>query len=196
MIDFNDIYPDENSCLEWLIRYRYPKGIQCRVCGAITPHSKLSKRQAYVCNRCGNHVYPKAGTIFERSSTPLKSWLYIIFLICKQRQSISPQIIQKQLGVTYKTAWRMFKKIRLLIRNDPDLIHSLFSCDNMQTKRINSNDKLESIDRLSCPGYIYENSTRHCEKDTNNTVFSNNINIKLRIIYQYEVFSRLEDCAL
>ena len=40
------------------------------------PHHRLAKRKAYSCDYCGTHVYPLAGTIFEKSRTPLKSWFY------------------------------------------------------------------------------------------------------------------------
>jgi transposase len=116
--DFNLDFPDDNACLEWLKNYLYPDGIHCSVCNKITPHSKLSNIPVYSCNRCGNHTHPMAGTIFERSRTPLKSWFYAIYLMSATRCGISAKQIQRELGVTYKTAWRMFKQIRSLLQED------------------------------------------------------------------------------
>jgi transposase len=116
--DFNKGFPNDDTCLEWLKNYLYPDGIYCSVCNKITPHSKLSNIPVYSCNRCGNHTHPMAGTIFERSRTPLKSWFYAIYLMSATRCGISAKQIQRELGVTYKTAWRMFRQIRSLLQED------------------------------------------------------------------------------
>jgi len=118
IIDFNKDFPDDNACLEWLKNYLYPDGIVCKQCGIVTTHHKVSKRQCYACDRCGSHVYPMVGTIFEKSVTPLKLWFYAIFLISSTRCGISAKQLQRELGVTYKTAWRMFHAIRLLLQED------------------------------------------------------------------------------
>ena len=72
--DFNEMFPEEDTCLDLLKDMLYPGGIECRSCKKITRHYKLAKRKAYSCDLCGTHVYPLAGTIFEKSSTPLTSW--------------------------------------------------------------------------------------------------------------------------
>ncbi|MFC2065554.1 IS1595 family transposase [Chloroflexota bacterium] len=58
------------------------------------------------------------GTIFEHSATPLKLWFYAIYLMSSTRCGISAKQIQRETGVTYKTAWRMFKQIRTLLQED------------------------------------------------------------------------------
>ena len=61
-----------------------------------------------------------AGTIFEKSSTPLKTWFYAMYLMGSTRCGISAKQIQRETGVTYKTAWRMFRQVRSLL-SEPDL---------------------------------------------------------------------------
>lgn len=117
--DFNKQFPNDDACLEWLKKYLYPKGVFCKQCSMITPHSRLTQRLAYSCNRCGNHTYPMSGTIFERSRTPLKHWFYAVFLMSTTRCGISAKQLQRELGVTYKTAWRMFREIRTLMQSSP-----------------------------------------------------------------------------
>jgi transposase len=114
--DFNRDFPDDNACLEWLKNYLYPDGIYCKSCGEVTPHSKLSNIPVYSCNRCGSHAHPMAGTIFERSRTSLKNWFYAIYLMSATRCGISAKQIQRETGVTYKTAWRMFRQVRSLLQ--------------------------------------------------------------------------------
>ena len=57
-----------------------------------------------------------AGTIFEKSVTSLKLWFYAIFLMTATRCGISAKQIERETGVTYKTAWRMFHQIRSLLK--------------------------------------------------------------------------------
>ncbi len=58
------------------------------------------------------------GTIFERSSTSLHLWFYAMYLITSTRCGISAKHLERELGVTYKTAWRMFNKIRNHLMTD------------------------------------------------------------------------------
>src|SRR5215218_1262890 len=116
--DFNADFPDDNACLDFIRDMIYPEGIVCRTCEQVTKHHRLNSRKAYSCDRCGTHVYPLAGTIFEKSRTPLKSWFYAMFLMSVTRCGISAKQLERELGVTYKTAWRMFKQIRSLLDED------------------------------------------------------------------------------
>ena len=115
---FNKLFPDEDVCLETVKGMVYPEGITCRKCGDVTKHHRLTGRKAYSCDRCGTHVYPLAGTIFEKSSTPLKSWFYAMYLMASTRTGISAKQLERELGVTYKTAWRIFTQIRKLMANE------------------------------------------------------------------------------
>jgi transposase len=113
--DFNRDFPDDNACLDFMRDMIYPDGIECRTCERITKHHRLKGRKAYSCDRCGTHVYPLAGTIFEKSRTPLKSWFHAMHLMASTRCGISAKQLERELGVTYKTAWRMFHQIRDLM---------------------------------------------------------------------------------
>lgn len=116
--NFNHDFPNEDACLDSILLMLYPEGVKCRACDEVRPHHKLGKRKAYSCDYCGTHVYPLAGTIFEKSSTPLKSWFYAMYLMASTRCGISAKQLERELGVTYKTAWRMFTQIRKLFDED------------------------------------------------------------------------------
>src|ERR687891_1766733 len=117
---FNEMFPDEASCLDAVVDMLYPDGITCRKCNEVTKHHRLNARKAYSCQDCGTQVYPLAGTIFAKSSTPLKSWFYAMYLMASPRTGISAKQLERELGVTYKTAWRMFTKIRTKLMTDYD----------------------------------------------------------------------------
>jgi transposase len=115
--DFNKKFPDDDACLEWLKERQWPDGIYCNKCQKITKHHKASKYPYYACDYCGHHVHPTAGTIFRKSATPLHYWFYAMFLMSQTRCGISAKQLQRELGVTYKTAWRMFKEIRGIMKD-------------------------------------------------------------------------------
>lgn len=112
---FNKDFPDDDACLTLVLGLIHPDGIICRTCDTERKHHRIGKRKAYACDYCGTHVYPLAGTIFEKSSTPLKSWFYAMYLMAQTRCGIPAKQLERELGVTYKTAWRMFKQIRSLL---------------------------------------------------------------------------------
>lgn len=116
--DFRKEFPDDASCLEWLKNRLYPEGIFCDTCQAITKHHRVKSRPSYSCDYCGHHVHPTADTIFHKSPTPLTTWFYAVYLMAQTRCGISAKQIQRETGVTYKTAWRMFKQIRSMLADD------------------------------------------------------------------------------
>jgi transposase len=129
---FNEQFPTEDACLEDIANRRYPGGItHCEKCGEERKHHRVSGRTAYACDRCGNHIYPLAGTIFEKTTTKLRLWFYAIYLMASTRCGISAKQIQRETGVTYKTAWRMFKQIRILLSEDVKLEGSSIEMDEM-----------------------------------------------------------------
>jgi len=114
---FEQMFPDDASCLEWLRQYLYPNGIYCKLCKKVTLHHRDAKRPSYSCDNCGHHVHPTAGTIFHKSPTSLKTWFHAIYLMASTRCGISAKQIERETGVTYKTAWRMFNRIRTLLED-------------------------------------------------------------------------------
>jgi transposase len=119
---FNAQFPDNDACLDWLKAERWPSGlIPCAKCGVDRKHHRVSGRPAYACDYCGSMISPMAGTIFEKSSTALRTWFYAMYLMSATRCGISAKQIQRETGVTYKTAWRMFKQIRTLMSEDVSL---------------------------------------------------------------------------
>jgi transposase len=119
MRDFNNEFPNDAACLAYVFEQRCPNGMAwCEKCGKDRKHYRVGNRTAFACDHCGNHIYPLAGTIFEKSTTPLKTWFYAIYLMGSTRCGISAKQIQRETGVTYKTAWRMFRQIRSLLSED------------------------------------------------------------------------------
>ncbi len=96
------------------------------------PSLKISGRQVYQ-DSFNHQISSLAGTIFEKSSTPLQYWLCAIFIMAVIRSGVSAKQLQRELGVTYKTAWRMFQQIRKLIAQDSGLLNGTRRLDYLLT---------------------------------------------------------------
>ena len=109
---FQEQFPTDESCLEHIMRNRFGDRHDCTGCGKSAHYYRVSTRRAYVCEYCGHQVYPTAGTPFDRTRTPLRDWFFVMFLFCTTRNGVAAKEVERQLGVTYKTAWRMCHQIR------------------------------------------------------------------------------------
>jgi transposase len=110
--EFQKRFPTEDSCLEHLMRTRFGERFACPKCAKYARYYRVKSRRSYECEHCGYQVYPTAGTPFESTRTPLRDWFYVMFLFCASRNGVAAKEVQRQLGVTYKTAWRMCNLIR------------------------------------------------------------------------------------
>ncbi len=116
--EFMRRFPDSDACLEYLKEKFYPAGTACPKCERPSRFHKIKGRSAYSCQYCGHHVYPTAGTIFHKSTTSLQLWFWAIYLISASKCGISAKQLGREIGVSYKTAHRMFKQIRTLLGDD------------------------------------------------------------------------------
>jgi transposase len=113
--EFFERFPSDDACLEHVMQVRYGLRHPCDKCLHLSTFHRLAERPAYSCAHCGHHVYPCAGTIFQDSRAPLQLWFYAIYLFVTTRHGVSGKELQRTLGVTYKTAWRIGQQIRKLI---------------------------------------------------------------------------------
>src|SRR5579872_7108562 len=118
LLEFMREFPDDEACLRHVWRERFaPDGEhafcqRCETERVFKRYETAQKRPCWFCQTCGFRIHPLVGTIFERSSTSLHLWFYAIYLITSTRCGISAKHLERELGVHYKTAWRMFNKIR------------------------------------------------------------------------------------
>ena len=111
-------FPDEQACLAHIMSVRFGGTmLDCPSCGVEGEFHKLRDRRVYACPNCLFQIAPTANTILHDTRTPLVSWFYAMYLFCTTRHGVSGKELQRQLGVTYKTAWRMGMQIRKLTEN-------------------------------------------------------------------------------
>ena len=117
--EFKNDFPSDDVCLEHIFKEKYVKS--CR-CGAGSFY-RVRGRKCYACSSCARQIYPLKNTIYARSSTSLVLWFYAVYLLTETDGMMSAKDLQRELHVTYKTAWRMKSKIkRVMKRTDADLI--------------------------------------------------------------------------
>ncbi len=105
-------FPDEETCLKYLFDRRFGFNHECPKCEKQSGWYKIQAERAYSCGNCGHHIHPTVGTLFEKSRTNLQLWFYAMYLFTSSRHGVSAKELQRQLGVTYKCAWRMGHQIR------------------------------------------------------------------------------------
>ena len=118
LMEFMREFPDDAACLEYLWRSRYSADGEHAECPKCERERRFKRyatkqgRQSWTCTGCGHHVHPTAGTIFHKSSTSLHLWFYAAYLMASTRCGISAKQLERELGVAYRTAWRMMNRIR------------------------------------------------------------------------------------
>lgn len=105
-------FPDDETCLVHLFNTRFGQGYVCPSCDRAANWYRIKAERAYSCQWCGHHLHPTVGTPFEQTRTPLQLWFYAIHLFTTTRNGVAAKELERQLGVTYKTAWRMAGLIR------------------------------------------------------------------------------------
>jgi transposase-like protein len=109
---FFEMFPDDDACLAHLMAVRYGETIVCPKCGKEGKFSRLAKVLAYSCPSCGHHIHPMVGTPFAKSHVALQKWFYAMYLFTTSRHGVPAKELERQLGVSYPTAWRMGHEIR------------------------------------------------------------------------------------
>lgn len=118
--EFQQQYGTEDACLDKVFTMQYGAQPHCPKCNRKSHFRRVRGRKCYACTHCSHHLYPLVGTAFERSSTPLTVWFHAIYLITASRNGVSAKELERQLGVTYKTAWRMGHRIRtMMVSKEP-----------------------------------------------------------------------------
>ncbi len=110
--DFFKQFPDDDACLAHLFNVRFGQGHECPKCERDAKWYPIKAERAYSCQWCGHHIHPTVGTLFEASRTALQLWFYVMFKFTQTRHGVSAKEVERETGVTYKTAWRMCKMIR------------------------------------------------------------------------------------
>lgn len=123
--EFQRIFPDEAACATYLERTRWGNGFICSHCGVADEPRYISTRPGVLrCRHCRCDTSLTAGTVMERTHTPLSVWFWAAYLVTSQTPGISAVQFQRQLGLSrYETAFQILHKLRVgMVRPDQDRI--------------------------------------------------------------------------
>lgn len=129
--EFRAQFPNDDVCLDTIFKLRYAKIPCCPRCSQQTTFKRIKGRRAYQCSDkdCQYQLYPTAGTVFEKTRTSLSNWFYVIYLMTSTRNGVAAKEIQRQIGVTYKCAWRMGHQVRKLMASNNELLTGIVEVD-------------------------------------------------------------------
>ena len=126
----NPIYTDPEKAREHMEEVRWPNGPHCPHCGCTGNITRLSGKSTrpgvHKCNDCKGPFTVTVGTVFERSKVSLNKWVLAVHLMASSKKGMSAHQLHRTIGVTYKTAWFMFHRIREAMRDDDS---ALFGTD-------------------------------------------------------------------
>lgn len=124
--DFLKRFSNDENCLEEIYKMRYSKGVPCSKCKVLRKYYPLKGRTTFSCGFCDTQSSPLTDTVFEHSAVSLRLCFYAMFLMIKTKSGISAKQLERELGVSYKTAYRMFKMIRKLMEQDGSMLKGVF----------------------------------------------------------------------
>ena len=108
--EFLQEFPTEEKVIQYFIKIRYPKGAVCNRCNSDRVSQRSDRPRFFQCNQCNDSFSIFKGTVFEKTTTDLRKWMYAIHLFLNAKKGVSGLQLQREIGVTYKTAWRMLKQ--------------------------------------------------------------------------------------
>ena len=187
--DFNRMYPDDNSCLEEIFKNRYGDLKVCPNCKKETNFYKVKGRKVYACQYCGYQISPLADTIFHKSSTSLRDWFYSIYLFSVSKNGVSAKELERQLGVTYKCAWRIAKQIRLLFKQNKEHLSDIVEIDEIyiggkhKGKRdCGSENKTAVLGLAQRKGIIKAKVTKDTKSSTIKSIIKDNVEVGIDLV--------------
>ncbi len=131
LLDWQKRYGTEEACTQALAQQRWPEGFRCPRCGHDHGYA-ITTRHSCECSRCHYQVSLTAGTLFHSTSLPLKKWFWAIYLTASDKGGISAMRLSKHIEVSWITASRMLRKIRIAMGHRDSLyrLHDLIEIDD------------------------------------------------------------------
>jgi len=123
------MFPDAEACLAYLERLRWPQTFMCPSCRASEPAWRQT-RGRLVCPRCRRQTTATAGTILDKTRSPLNTWFEAAWLLTTAKSGLSAKTLERTLGVSYRTAWAMLHRFRVaMVRSERGVLHGEVEVD-------------------------------------------------------------------
>ena len=142
LIEFQQRFPDEAACVEYLFKARWPDGFVCPGCGTGRAWALQTKPWTWECTGCHRQTSVTAGTIMHHSKLPLTIWFWAAYLMATHSNGISALQLQHQLALgSYKTAWLLCAKLRAsMVAPERNPLDGLVEVDDTEIACRSKND--------------------------------------------------------
>jgi transposase-like protein len=114
--EFLKMFPDNAACAAYLVRLRWPEGFTCPACKS-TLIAWNESRNRLECPICHHQTYLTAGTIFDKTRTPLTTWFEAAWHLTTAKNGMSAKTLERTLGISYRTAWMILQRFRVAMVN-------------------------------------------------------------------------------
>ena len=146
---FREQYPTDDVCLHKIFTLKYGDMSICPKCERDNKFVRVKNRRSYQCPSCGFQLYPTAGTIFDKTTTPLIYWFYAIYLQTTTRNGVAAKELERQLNICYKTALRMAHQIKKLMASDNEKLSGVVELDETYVGGLHRNMHKKKRDELN-----------------------------------------------
>ena len=110
IFEFQQRFPDDNSCKEYLSVLKWGKGYVCSKCGQ-TRYCSGAQVYSRQCTRCSHVESVTSGTLFHKVKFPLLKAFYIVYYVSTNKKGISSTELSRKLGLRQKTCWLFKQKV-------------------------------------------------------------------------------------
>lgn len=116
--EFVAMFPDDEACLRYVAKLRWPDGFSCPACGSKDEPWQAS-RDRLVCRVCRRQTRVAAGTIFDKTRTPLTTWFETAWQLTTAKSGLSAVTLSRTLGASYQVAWALLHRYRVaMVRSE------------------------------------------------------------------------------
>lgn len=121
--EWEEAFPTEDACADYLIRHRWSTVIRCPRCGSTDVGGVSTMAYRWQCYHCApetsyrfSHI---TGTIFENTNKPLRDWFRVLHMMVTSKKGVSALQVHRVMGFgSYKTAWYMCHRLRAGLANE------------------------------------------------------------------------------
>lgn len=127
--EFVKQFPDDDACLHYLKKLRWPEGFICPACNAFD-EPWLQTRGRLVCRTCQHQTSITSGTIFDKTRTPLITWFEVAWLMTTTKNGFSAKSFERTMDIRYQTAWAILQRYRIaMVRSNRERLSGTVEVD-------------------------------------------------------------------
>jgi len=165
LLDLRKKYGNEVKCIRHLEKAKWNGRPVCAFCSSVNLTKRQTGKGRYHCNTCNKDFSVLHGTIFEGSKLPLNTWFLIVSLMLNAKSGVSAKEIERQVGITYKSAWYACSRIRSANIENNNLLKSIVDISLNLVAAKSAKDVLVSSRKKSKLELATENRRLHVSKE-------------------------------